>query len=210
MNLLGAMSPQAVDFFFGVGNPFSLGSIGAGETVMDVGSGGGFDCFVAGKTVGPTGKVIGIDMTEPMVTKSRATAREMGLKQVYFCHGLAEELPIQDASVDVAISNGVINLCPDKHRAFAEIFRTLKPGGRLYLVDIVSCESIPDAAKASVDLWTALVGGVLQQEEYLDVIRQAGFVDVTLVSTVEVFAGAEWEGNARLFDIVGANIRAKN
>jgi len=155
MDRVDAMPPRAVESFAGVGNPFSLGPIHAGETVLDVGSGSGFDCFVAGQAVGPTGKVIGVDMTEAMVRKARTTARAMGLRQVEFRQGFVEELPVADASVDVVISNGVINLCPDKYRVFAGIFRTLKPGGHLYLSDIVLHKPVPDAAKANVDLWTA-------------------------------------------------------
>jgi ubiquinone/menaquinone biosynthesis C-methylase UbiE len=155
MDRVDAMPPGAVESFAGVGNPFSLGPIHAGETVLDVGSGSGFDCIVAGQAVGPAGKVIGVDMTEAMVQKARATARVMGLAQVEFRQGFVEELPVADASVDVATSNGVINLCPDKYRVFAEIFRTLKPGGRLYLADVVLHKPVPDAAKANVDLWTA-------------------------------------------------------
>jgi SAM-dependent methyltransferase len=155
MDRVDAMPPRAVESFAGVGNPFSLGPIHAGETVLDVGSGSGFDCFVAGQAAGPSGKVIGVDMTEAMVRKARATARAMGLRQVEFRQGFVEELPVADASVDVVISNGVINLCPDKYRVFAEIFRTLNPGGRLYLADIVLHKAVPDAAKANVDLWTA-------------------------------------------------------
>ena len=155
MDQVDAMPAQAVESFAGVGNPFSVGSIQPGETVLDVGSGAGFDCFIAGQAVGPAGKIIGIDMTEAMLDKSRNIARQMGLEQVEFHYGFAEELPVPDASVDVTISNGVINLCPDKNKAFVEIFRTLKPGGRLYLADIVVHKPVPDAAKANVDLWTA-------------------------------------------------------
>ena len=155
MDRVDAMPPQAVESFAGVGNPFSLGSIQPGETVLDVGSGAGFDCFIAGQVVGPKGKVIGVDMTEAMLEKARGTAQQMGLEQVEFRHGFIEELPVADASIDVAISNGVINLCPDKYKAFEEVFRTLKPGGRLYLADIVVHKPVPDAAKANVDLWTA-------------------------------------------------------
>ena len=155
MDQVDAMPPHAVESFAGMGNPFTVGSIHPGETVLDVGSGSGFDSFIAGLAVGPGGKVIGVDMTEPMLVKSRATAEEMGMEQVEFRHGFAEELPLPDASVDVAISNGVINLCPDKYKAFEEVFRTLKPGGRLYLSDVVAHKPVPDAAKANVDLWTA-------------------------------------------------------
>ena len=155
MDLVNTMPAQAVESFAGVGNPFSVGSIQRGETVLDVGSGAGFDCFIAGQAVGREGKVIGVDMTEAMLDKSRDVAQQMGLDQVEFRHGFAEELPVPAGSVDVAISNGVINLCPDKYKAFEEVFRTLKPGGRLYLADIVVHKPVPDAAKANVDLWTA-------------------------------------------------------
>ena len=155
MDQVDAMPAQAVESFAGVGNPFSVGSIQPGEAVLDVGSGAGFDCFIAGQAVGTAGKVIGVDMTEAMLDKARDIARQMGLDQVEFRHGFAEDLPVADRSVDVAISNGLINLCPDKYKAFHEIFRTLKPGGRLYLADIVVHKPVPDAAKANVDLWTA-------------------------------------------------------
>ena len=155
MDQVDALLPQAVESFSGTGNPLGLGQVHSGERLLDVGSGGGFDCFIAAPAVGPTGQVIGVDMTEAMLEKSRATAREMGLDQVEFRQGFLEELPAPDGSVDVAISNGVINLCTDKNRAFQEIFRILKPGGRLYLADIVVHRPVPDPAKANVDLWTA-------------------------------------------------------
>jgi SAM-dependent methyltransferase len=155
MDRVDAMPTAAVESFAGVGNPFSVGSIPEGATVMDVGSGGGFDCFIAGQATGRNGKVIGVDMTDAMLARSRAAAKEMGLDQVEFRHGVAEELPVDDASVDIVISNGVINLCPDKHQVFRGIFRALKPGGRLFLADIVVHKPVPEGAKASVDLWTA-------------------------------------------------------
>jgi len=155
MDQVDAMPAGAVESFAGVGNPFSLGPFQPGETVLDLGSGGGFDCFIAGQSVGPAGRVIGVDMTDAMLARSRATAREMGLDQVEFRQGLVEEVPVSDASVDIVISNEVINLCPDKYRVFQEIFRALKPGGRLYLADIVVHKQVPDDAKANVDLWTA-------------------------------------------------------
>jgi len=155
MDMVDAMPDQAVESFAGVGNPFSVGDIFAGETVIDLGSGAGFDCFIAGQAVGPTGKVIGIDMTEAMLIRSRDTARIMDLDQVEFRQGFIEDIPVEDASVDVAISNGVINLCPDKYAAFREIFRTLKSGGRLNLADIVVQKEVPAEAKEDVDIWTA-------------------------------------------------------
>ena len=155
MDQVDAMPPQAVESFAGVGNPFSLGAIQLGETVLDVGSGGGFDSFIAGQAVGPGGKVIGVDMTEAMLDKARGTAKQMGQEQVEFRQGFVEDMPVPDGSIDVVISNGVINLCPDKYEAFEEVFRTLKLGGRLYLADIVVHKPVPDAAKENVDLWTA-------------------------------------------------------
>ena len=153
--LLDGLPDEAVESFAGVGNPFSVGEIATGETVLDIGSGCGFDCMIAGKMVGPTGKVIGVDMTDAMLTRSRKTAKSLGLTQVEFKKGFAEELPVPDASVDVVISNGVINLTPDKYAVFNEVFRVLKPGGRLYLADIVVYKQVPDEAKKNVDLWTA-------------------------------------------------------
>lgn len=146
---------QAVESFAGVGNPFSVGTINKGESVLDVGSGGGFDSFIAANAVGSSGRVIGIDMTDAMLEKSRAIAQQMGFAHVEFRRGLVEEMPVESNSIDVAISNGVINLCADKHQVFREVFRVLKPGGRLCLSDIVVHRPVPDGARANVDLWTA-------------------------------------------------------
>ena len=154
-DLLAGLPPEAVESFAGVGNPFSVGEIAPGETVLDIGSGCGFDCIIAGRFVGPTGKVTGVDMTDAMLERSRKTAESLGLAQVEFKKGFAEELPVPDNSVDVVISNGVINLTPDKYAVFKEVFRVLKPGGRLHLADIVVYKQVPDEAKEDVDLWTA-------------------------------------------------------
>ena len=154
-DLLEGLPEAAVESFAGVGNPFSLGKIAPGETVLDIGSGSGFDCFIAAKMVGPNGRVIGVDMTDAMLKKSRETADELGLTQLEFKKGFAEELPVPDNSVDVIISNGVLNLTPDKYASFVEVNRVLKPGGRLYIADVVVYKPVPDAAKEIVDLWTA-------------------------------------------------------
>ncbi|MCI0844749.1 MAG: methyltransferase domain-containing protein [Chloroflexi bacterium] len=154
-DLLEGLPEAAVESFAGVGNPFSLGKIAPGETVLDIGSGSGFDCFIAAKMVGPNGRVIGVDMTDAMLKKSRETADALGLTQLEFKKGFAEELPVPDNSVDVIISNGVLNLTPDKYASFVEVNRVLKPGGRLYIADVVVYKPVPDAAKEIVDLWTA-------------------------------------------------------
>jgi ubiquinone/menaquinone biosynthesis C-methylase UbiE len=141
--------------FAGVANPFLAGRLPPGATVVDIGSGAGTDSMLAALYVGPSGRVIGVDPTDAMLDKARASAAKAGLANLELRKGRAEELPVESASVDVVISNGVINLCPDKYRVLAEIFRTLKPAGRLYLADVVVHKAVPDAAKANVALWTA-------------------------------------------------------
>jgi arsenite methyltransferase len=144
----------AVESFAGVGNPFSLRDLQAGERVVDVGSGAGFDSFVAAHHVGPDGFVVGVDMTDEMLTKSRATGDQLGLSHVEFRHGLAEALPVEDGSADVVISNGVINLCADKRAVFDEIHRVLRPGGVLQFADIANGRTVPPEVMRDVDLWT--------------------------------------------------------
>ncbi len=153
--LVASLPDEAVESFAGVANPFSLRNLSAGERVVDVGSGAGFDSFVAANQVGPGGKVIGVDMTDEMLTKSRRTAAKLGLANVEFREGLAEDLPVEDRWADVVISNGVINLCADKKAIFTEIFRVLRPGGRLQFADIANGKSVPEAAIKNIDLWTA-------------------------------------------------------
>ncbi len=149
------MPDSAVESFAGVANPFSLRRLGSGERVVDVGSGGGFDCFIAASQVGSEGHVVGIDMTPEMLAKSRASAARMMLENIEFHEGLIEDMPVEDGSIDVVISNGVINLCADKRRVFGEIMRVLKPGGRLQFADIANGKPVPESAIKNVDLWTA-------------------------------------------------------
>jgi arsenite methyltransferase len=153
--VVDVLPDEAVESFAGVANPFSLRDVKAGDRVVDLGSGGGFDCFIAAGKVGPTGYVIGVDMTEEMLTKSRQTAQAMGLPNVEFREGILEGLPIEDEWADVVISNGVINLCADKQQAFAEIRRVLKSGGHLQFADIANGKPVPASAVANIDLWTA-------------------------------------------------------
>ena len=149
-----ALPDRAVESFAGVGNPFSLRRLAPGEKVVDVGSGAGFDSFIAASQVGPGGQVVGIDMTAEMLAKSRQTGAALGLAYVQFREGLAEALPVEDGWADVVISNGVINLCADKHVVFAEILRVLRPGGRLQFADIANGRPVPAGALRDIDLWT--------------------------------------------------------
>jgi SAM-dependent methyltransferase len=147
--------PQGtIDSFAGTGNPFSMGALRSGETVVDVGCGAGFDTLIAAAMVGPSGRVIAIDMTEAMRRKAAAAAREVGYRNVDIREGYAEALPVDDKSADVLISNGVINLTPDKERVMREVYRVLKPGGRLQVGDIVVHKLVPQDAKDDIDLWS--------------------------------------------------------
>lgn len=154
-SVVDPLPDAAVESFAGVGNPFSLRALSPGEKVVDIGSGGGFDVFIAAQQVGPEGRVVGIDMTEEMLDKSRQTANDMGLSHVEFRDGLIEEMPVEDGWADVVISNGVINLCADKELVFGEINRVLKPGGRLQFADIANGAPVPESAVKDIDLWTA-------------------------------------------------------
>lgn len=146
---------EAVESFAGVGNPFSLRQLKPGERMVDLGSGAGFDCFIAGGKVGSTGHVVGVDMTEEMLVKSRKTAQAMGLSNVEFREGILESLPVEDGWADVVISNGVINLCAHKQQAFSEVRRVLKSGGHLQFADIANGKPVPASSVANIDLWTA-------------------------------------------------------
>jgi arsenite methyltransferase len=153
--LVVSLPNAAVESFAGVANPFALRPLARGERVVDVGAGAGFDAFVAARQVGPSGRVIGVDMTDEMLAKSRATAAALDMSNVEFRKGLAENLPVKDGWADVVISNGVINLCVDKGAVFAEIYRVLRPAGVLQFADIANGRPVPEAAINNIDLWTA-------------------------------------------------------
>jgi len=153
-DVVARMPESAIEAFAGVGNPFSQGELNPGERVVDLGSGGGFDCIVAAQQVGPEGRVVGIDMTEEMLQRSRTAMATTGLGNVEFRMGIIEDLPVEDGWADVVISNGVINLCADKRRVFNEIMRVLRPGGRLQFADIATGKTVPEAAIRNIDLWT--------------------------------------------------------
>jgi SAM-dependent methyltransferase len=148
------LPPSTVESFAGTGNPFSMGRLAEGEVVLDIGCGAGFDTLQAARQVGPRGRVIAVDMTEAMLDKTRAGAVALGLKNVEARHGFAEDLPVASESVDVVISNGVINLCPDKSAVMREVYRVLKPGGRFQIADIVVHKEVPQHAKDDIDLWS--------------------------------------------------------
>ena len=173
--------PEGSDLGLGCGNPLALASLKGGETVLDLGSGAGFDCFLAAKRVGENGRVIGVDMTPEMVEKARENARKGGYKNVEFRLGEIENLPAADSSVDLIISNCVVNLAVDKTRVFEEAYRVLKPGGRLMISDIVLLKELPKYILESVSSYVGCISGALMRDSYLELIRKAGFSDIEVV-----------------------------
>ncbi len=152
--MVNSLPEIGIESFAGTGNPFAMGKLNAGENVIDVGSGAGFDSLLAARMVEPGGRVIGVEMTEAMLDKASSAAEAAGITNVEFKQGLAERLPVEEGWADVAISNGVINLCMDKLRTFSQLFRALKPGGRFQIADIIVQKAVPDSAKQKIDLWT--------------------------------------------------------
>ena len=185
----------------GCGNPVALASLKEGETVLDLGSGGGIDVFLASKKVGPTGKVIGVDMTQEMLDRAKSTASEHGYTNVEFRLGEIEALPVEDKAVDVIISNCVINLAPDKLKVFKEAFRVLKSGGRLMVSDLVTEGELPDDVRKSFDAWAGCIAGALEKGEYLDKIKQAGFKNVKVVSGKPYTIGVSQELKGKITSI---------
>lgn len=165
---------------YGCGDPITLASLEPGQTVLDLGSGAGLDCFFAAKKVGETGKVIGVDMTPEMLEKARSSAKRMNLTNVEFRQGYIEDLPVESGTVDVIISNCVINLSPDKARVFNETFRVLKPGGKLAVSDIVTDGILPDEVKKSLSAWAGCVAGAVDAKDYIAMMETAGFRDISV------------------------------
>lgn len=175
--------PDSVtESFAGCGNPTALASLKEGETVLDLGSGAGLDVFMAARQVGPAGHVIGVDMTPTMIDKAKDNAEKLGATNVEFRSGDIETLPVDDDSIDVIISNCVINLAPDKGKVFHEAFRVLRPGGRMLISDIVLEGSLSQEVRDQVASYTGCLGGAILKEEYLQLMRDAGFTDVRIVS----------------------------
>ncbi len=185
--------PEGADLGLGCGNPTALASLKEGETVLDLGSGAGIDCFLAAQAVGPSGRVIGVDMTAEMIDRARQNARVNGVENVEFRLGEIEHLPVADGSADVVISNCVVNLSPDKPQVFRDAFRTLKPGGRMFLSDIVLLKELPDEIRESIEAYVGCVAGASMKADYLEAIEAAGFRDVEVlkeVSADSAFAGS--------------------
>ena len=177
-----AAVPEGANLGLGCGNPTAIAGLQPGETVLDLGSGGGFDCFLAAAKVGPAGRVIGVDMTAEMLSRAREHPRKGGYANLEFRLGEIEALPVADASVDVVISNCVINLVPDKARAFREIARVLKPGGRMMVSDMVLDRPLPEWVRESAQGYVACVSGALLREEYLRLIGEAGLQEVEILA----------------------------
>ena len=178
VELLTNLPDDVASFSLGCGNPISVAALRPGETVLDLGSGGGLDCFLAAKQVGESGSVIGVDMTPEMLERARLAASRLGFRNVEFRQGYLESLPVEAASVDVVISNCVINLSPDKPQVFREVFRTLRPGGRVAVSDIVTNGPLPEALQKDMEAWGACVAGALDVSEYTTGLTEAGFTDV--------------------------------
>jgi len=179
----GSLPAEALLASLGCGNPTALAELHPGETVLDLGSGGGIDVLLSAKRVGRTGKVYGLDMTDEMLALARDNQRNAGIENVEFLKGDIEQIPLPDNSVDVIISNCVINLSSDKDRVFAEAFRVLKPGGRLALSDVVVRGPVPAEIRLNVELWMGCVAGALEESNYLSKLSQAGFTDISLEAT---------------------------
>jgi SAM-dependent methyltransferase len=185
--------PEESNLGLGCGNPIALASLKEGDVVLDLGSGAGFDCFLASDKVGRTGKVIGVDMTPEMIEKARGNAEKGNYENVEFRLGEIENLPIENNSIDVIISNCVVNLAPDKRRVFEESFRVLKPGGTLMVSDIVLLKELPDFIKNSEHAYTHCIAGAIKKDEYIGAIKEAGFNEVTIVDEISV--PSEFIGN---------------
>lgn len=203
---LEALTPEAMAASAGCGNPIGLSDAKLGETVLDLGSGGGIDCFLAAERVGETGHVIGIDMTHAMIDLARQNAEKLNANNVVFKLGKIEAIPQQDASVDLVISNCVIALSPDKDRVFDEIHRILKPGGRFVVSDMVVTEELPEEVRSSAEEWVSCVGGADLLSRYLGRMQSSGFADVEVLSNVAMRPrsdGIGWEESVRSVTVRG-------
>lgn len=207
--LLAGIPDDAIASMAGTGNPFALGPLAVGERVVDCGSGAGIDSLIAARLVAPGGSVIGIDMTPAMLDKARAAAAAANVLNVEFRDGYLEAMPVDDGWADVVISNGVLNLVPDKAAALSEMHRVLRPGGRLQVADIVLARAVPEGSKHDVSLWTGCIAGGLLGPELAALVGAAGFVDAEVLPGHDVFAGAPQHSNAAAYGTIGAGLRAR-
>jgi SAM-dependent methyltransferase len=180
--------PEGANLGLGCGNPVALAALRPGQVVLDLGSGAGFDAFLAVREVGPTGRVIGVDMTDEMLDKARANAAKLDLPNVEFRKGTIEDLPVEDRSVDMIISNCVINLSPDKPRVFSEAHRVLRPGGRLMISDLVSLGELPAAIRESISAYVGCIAGISLKEDYVTMLQAAGFDNIEIVGEKDATA----------------------
>jgi arsenite methyltransferase len=178
--LLNTIPTDIASTSYGCGDPITLASLQPGQTIVDLGSGAGLDCLLAAQKVGPTGRVIGVDMTPEMITRAQANAKKVNAANVEFRQGYLEDLPVDDNTADVIISNCVINLSPDKAKVFTEAFRVLKPGGKLAVSDIVTEGPLPEAVKKSLSAWAGCVAGAVESSEYIDMMKTVGFTDISV------------------------------
>ena len=179
-DLLATLPEGETAVSYGCGDPITLAALQPGQTVLDLGSGAGLDCFFAAKKVGEAGKVIGVDMTPEMIERAGSSAKRLNLTNVEFRQGFLEELPVETDTVDVIISNCVINLSPDKAKVFSEAFRVLKPGGKLAVSDIVTDGPLPDVIKQSLSAWAGCVAGAIEAQDYIGMMRSVGFADISI------------------------------
>lgn len=200
---LDLLPAAAVESFAGVGYPFAAGAIGAGDVVLDIGAGSGTDTLLAG-TLAHGGTVYGLDMTEPMLDKLRRNVAAMGATHVRPLQGNAEEIPVPDASVDVVTSNGVLNLVPDKPRAFSEIARVLKPGGRVQIADIALDNPVSEQSRRDPKLWAECVVGAVIEGDYVTMLREAG-LDVEIIARLDYFSGSVSADTRRAAKALGAH-----
>lgn len=201
-----AAVPDGANLGLGCGNPVALASLREGDTVLDLGSGAGFDCFLAAKRVGNSGRVIGVDMTPSMLAKARENARKGGYQNVEFREGHIESLPVDDNSIDVVISNCVINLSPDKQAVFREIHRVLKPGGKIFISDLVLLQALPESITSSEDLYCACVAGAWLKDDYLAAMSVAGLSGVRVAKEAR-YPMDLYEGDERAKRIIESNPR---
>jgi len=208
---LATLPDECAARFAGVGNPHRIGSIERGETVLDHACGAGVDLLLAAQKVGPEGRAIGVDMTPAMRECATEFARQAGLADIVEVReGVFEDLPVEDESVDVVISNGVVNLAPDKNRVFQEIYRVLKPGGRLFLADVVVQRELTLEARSNPDLWAACIGGALPEPELLELTAAAGFLNGRIVERFDCFRNTSAEDKvSKDLHVAGINFFAR-